>query len=131
MASRVTVNIKSTIGRDWLDVEPKVYAALVSGTAVAGVLIILRLLHVPVDPAVQTLLPELAGVLAGYAKASTHRGDLLRKVQHDGLGDLVELAPEVADAVPALAPAADGITELFTELNGTPTTTAAPAVASE
>lgn len=132
MASHVATNVRSTISRDWLDVEPKVYAALVSGSAVAALLIILSLLHVAVDPAWQAFLPELAGVLAAYAKASTHKGDLLARVERDGLADARHLADAAAGTVaPQAAPAVSSLETALTDLGLSPaqTTAAAPAVA--
>lgn len=103
MTSSILVTSKSIVTRTWADVEPKLYAALISGTAVAAVLTIAALVHVAIPPIVVAELPVLAGVLAGYVKASTHKGDLTAYFKANGLGDVVKVADVTAKIAPVTA----------------------------
>jgi hypothetical protein len=117
MTSHVLITAKTVIKRTWADVEPKLYATLVSGSAVAALLTLLTLMHIQVSVGVQDFLPLAAGLAAGYIKASTHKGDLMAKIAADGPADVLRLAPALAAAAPAVAPEVDGIATILAQLD--------------
>lgn len=117
MASSFIATSKTVITRGWRDIEPKLYAALVSGGLVSAVLIVLALIGIHVSAPVLTLLPVLASLAAGYIKASTHKGDLLAALANNGATQVHELVPLLEAAVPAAAPEITAVDQILAALD--------------
>lgn len=111
MVSQVTTVEKAVIKRGWRDVEPKVYAAFASGLVAALALMALHYAGAPVTAVELVGIPWLTSVIAGYIKASTHKGGLAQTFEQDGLTELKQLT-DIAKDIPAVAPIADGIAQV-------------------